>query len=58
MFENDGMFGNPDVQEDFAIYQTDMDTCMVCAETTLINQFLPDLNLDQYQAAYISPRLL
>ncbi len=53
MFDDD-MIGNPDVQADFCETQIWDDNCAVVAETSIINQFHPDLNLDQETAAYIS----
>lgn len=53
MFD-DGMIGAPDIQADFCEQQIFDDNCAVVAETSIINQFCPDLNLDQETAAYIS----
>ena len=53
MFDN-GIIGTPEAQADFSEIQIFPDNCAVCAETSIINQFLPELNLDQESAAYIS----
>ena len=53
MFD-DGVIGTPEVQADFSEMQIFSDNCAVCAETSIINQFFPDLELDQESAAYIS----
>lgn len=50
----DDMIGIPDVQSDFCEQQIFDDNCAVVAETSIINQFCPGLNLDQETAAYIS----
>lgn len=51
---DDGMIGCPNIQSDFCEQQIFDDNCAVVAETSIINQFLPDVNLDQETAAYIS----
>lgn len=53
MYDAD-MIGIPDVQADFCEQQIFDDNCAVVAETSIINQFCPGLNLDQETAAYIS----
>lgn len=53
MFD-DSMIGVPDVQADFCEQQIFDDNCAVVAETSIINQFCPGLNLSQEEAAYIS----
>lgn len=51
---NDLMIGAPDIQADFSEMQIFDDNCAVCAEMTIIDQFRPDLDLTQADAAYIS----
>ena len=51
---SDDMIGSPDIQADFCEQQIFDDNCAVVAETSIINQFCPDLHLDQETAAYIS----
>lgn len=53
MFER-GIMGMPDAQEAFCAPQIYPDNCAVCAETSLLNQCIPGLNLDQETAANIS----
>ena len=50
MFDDD-MIGAPDVQSEFCEQQIFTDNCAVVAETSIINQFCPELNLDQETAA-------
>lgn len=50
----ESIIGNPAEQAKFSEMQIFSDNCAVCAETSIINQFLPDLNLDQVSAAFIS----
>ena len=52
MLEN--IIGNPAAQADFSEMQIFDDNCAVCAETSIINQFHPDLRLNQATAAFIS----
>jgi len=53
MVYDDFFIGNPAAQMDDWIYQDTPDNCAVAAETSLINQFIPDdLSLDE--AGYIS----
>lgn len=53
MFDDD-MIGAPEVQSEFCEQQIFSDNCAVVAETSIINQFCPGLNLDQETATYIS----
>ena len=51
---DDGMIGNPDVQADFYEQQIFEDNCAVVAESSIIHQFHPEINLDQNEMRYIS----
>lgn len=51
---DDLLIGSPDVQADYSESQIFDDNCAVCAETSIINQFLPDGGLGQEEAAYVS----
>ena len=54
MFDPNKVIGDSDTQADFCETQIFSGNGAVCAETSLINQFFPDLDLDQSKAAYIS----
>lgn len=51
---DDGILGMPDTQAEFCEPQIFPDNCAVCAETSILNQCIPGLDLDQIDAAQIS----
>lgn len=51
---SDLIIGEPEIQLDYSESQLAPDNCAVCAETSIINQFFPELDLNQAEAAYIS----